>query len=120
MPPSAMCLSVCYLFVSLVSSTATWWLSGSFYLVVRLPTSSLLSQWFFVVLCVSCRVDVLAVRLVGRLLFAILGILLIGVASRLLLVFAGELSERIAILALLVFLGPVGLLIILLPVRFLR
>ena len=48
MPLIVMCLSVCYLFVSPVSSPVAWWLASSFCLV-GLPTSSLLSQGFFVV-----------------------------------------------------------------------
>ena len=47
-----MCLSVCYLFVSPVSSPVAWWLAGSFSLI-RLPTSAFLSQWLFV--CMRCK-----------------------------------------------------------------
>ena len=118
MPPSAMCPSVCYLFVSLVSSTATWWLSGLFSLVVVLSTSSLFIHWFFVVRCESCGVDVLPLsRLLvfGHLLLALLSILLI-----LLLAFAAKLTERVAIFALFVFLGPIRLLVVLLVMRLLR
>lgn len=113
-----MCLSVCYLFVSLVSSAATWWLSGSFCLVC-LPTSSLLSQWFFVVWSVRCGSCVLCLRhfkifcfwwhlLVWCvLLFVILNSLHIKVVRNVLLVhvFVFELSEGIwiAILTLFVF-----------------
>ena len=54
MPLIVMCLSVCYLFVSPVSSPVAWWLASSFCLV-GLPTSSLLSQGFFVAVVVRKR-----------------------------------------------------------------
>lgn len=105
--PFVLCLSVCYLFVSLVSSTVAWWRSGSFCLV-GLPTSTLLSQCVFVVRCEWCSGSALSLLhfkivcfrghlLVWGLFFVILNSLHVKVARDLLLIriFVFELPEGV-------------------------